>query len=226
MSLSVAALASVAVDGKWTFVSPQMKPVSGGPDFPSVRYSASAVVHKGKFVVTHGYHYDHAAHHPAWKSDAWTFDLSTRKWAKVHEGENSGAPSARYSASTVLFEGGLWMYGGDDGGHKYSMNNYVFNAHFTELWRLDLTTYQWRKAEYAGKLVPPKRALHGAAVVDGQMYVYGGLQHADTWRYNFATSKWKLLVPAPANTDTSATHPGAPRCSMRPPHPPRSARAS
>ena len=136
------------MEGAWSFVSPQIKPVAGGASYPSVRYSACSVAYDGQLVVTHGYHYNHDEKHPAWKSDAWSFGLSTNQWRKVHEGENAGAPSARYSGTCVLWEHALWMYGGDDGGHKYSMNNYVFGAHFSEMWRLDLRTFSWSKVEY------------------------------------------------------------------------------
>ena len=47
------------------------------------------------------------------------------------------------------------------------MNNYIFNAHFDELWRLDLRTYQWRKVEPRSGPRPPKRALHAAVEIMG-----------------------------------------------------------
>jgi len=53
---------------------------------------------------------------------------------------------------------------------------------------------------------PSKRALHAAVVVDKAMYVYGGLELADTWRYDFGPSTWTLVVAAPADGDE--THPG------------------
>ena len=94
----------------------------------------------------------------------------------MHPGESAGAPSARYSGSAVAFEHALWYFGGDDGGHKYSMNNYVFNAHFDELWRLDLRSYVWRRVG-EGKPAPPKRALHSAVTISGRMYVYSRRPH-------------------------------------------------
>ena len=193
------------MEGQWSLVSPQMKPVAGGAGYPSVRYSACAVANYGKLFVTHGYHYNHEDKHPAWKSDAWSFDMVTHQWKKVHDGEGAGAPSARYSTSCVLFDNALWMYGGDDGGHKYSMNNYVFGAHFSEMWRLDLRSFQWRMVEYVGA-APPKRALHAATVVKNSMYVYGGLELSDTWRFDFGTRKWHLLVATQTAQDPN--HPG------------------
>lgn len=192
----------------WTFASPQRTPVHGGRDFPSVRYSASAVEYRGELIVTHGYFYNHQVRHPGWQSNAWAFNFASRKWRKIHEGEQAGAPSARYSCSAVLYDNALYMYGGDDGGHKHSMFNYVFQAWFTELWRFDLRAYSWQQVRPKGK-IPPKRALHGAVAVGDSMYVYGGLELADTWRYDFIPQTWTLLVPPPADTDTKdGSHPG------------------
>jgi hypothetical protein len=134
----------------WSIASPQREPVTGGADYPSVRYSASSVMYNGEMIITHGYFYDHGNRHPAWQSNAWAFNIQQKTWRKIHEGERAGAPSARYCSSAVLFEHGLWLFGGDDGGHKTSMNNYIFNAHFDELWRLDLRSYQWRKVPTRG----------------------------------------------------------------------------
>ena len=188
----------------WSFVAQQRTPVHGGRDFPSVRYSASAVAYKGEMIVTHGYFYNHAIRHPAWQSNAWAFNFASRTWRKVHEGEGAGAPSARYSASAVLYDHALWMFGGDDGGHKKSMFNYIFQAWFDEMWRLDLRTYVWHKVRHE-----PLRQLLGAVVVGESMYLYGGLELADTWRYDFKSSTWQLLVPPPANTDVKDdSHPG------------------
>ena len=149
----------------WSIASPQREPVTGGVDYPSVRYSASSVMYNGEMIVTHGYFYDHGNRHPAWQSNAWAFNIKLQTWRKIHEGERAGAPSARYCSSAVLFEHGLWLFGGDDGGHKTSMNNYIFNAHFDELWRFDLRSYQWRKVEPRAGPRPPKRALHSAVEV-------------------------------------------------------------
>jgi hypothetical protein len=82
----------------------------------------------------------------------------------------------------------------------------VFGAHFSEMWRMDLRSYQWKKVEYVGEM-PVKRALHAAVVVQNSMYVYGGLELSDTWRFEFGTRKWYLLVSAPTSKDPN--HPGA-----------------
>lgn len=193
------------MQGAWSEVSPQLMPVAGGPEHPSVRYSACAVAYDNQLVVTHGYHYDHDARHPAWKSDAWSYNFDTNAWRKVHEGERDGAPSARYSGTCILWDHALWMYGGDDGGHKWRMHNYVFGAHFSEMWRLDLRTFKWRKVEYT-TAAPIKRALHAAAVVGNTMYVHGGLELSDTWRFDLPSRSWKELAVSQPVSDPN--HPG------------------
>ena len=114
---------STALAAAWSISSPQRLPVTGGADYPSVRYSASSVMYNGEMIITHGYFYDHGNHHPAWQSNAWAFNIKQQTWRKIHEGERAGSPSARYCSSAVLFEHGLWMFGGDDGGHKTSVGS-------------------------------------------------------------------------------------------------------
>lgn len=192
----------------WSFVAQQRTPVHGGRDFPSVRYSAAAVEYHGELITTHGYFYNHAIRHPAWQSNAWAFNFASQRWRKIHEGEQAGAPSARYSTSAVMYDDALWMFGGDDGGHKKSMFNYIFQSWFDELWRFDLRAYTWRHIAPANQ-APPKRALHSAVVIGDAMYVYGGLELADTWRYDFGPKTWTLIVPPPADTHTKdGSHPG------------------
>jgi N-acetylneuraminic acid mutarotase len=192
----------------WSFASPQKTPNHGGRDFPSVRYSASSVEYRGELIVTHGYFYNHAIRHPAWQSNAWAFNFGSRKWRKIHEGETAGAPSARYSCSAVLHDDALYLFGGDDGGHKKSMFNYIFQAWFNELWRFDLRGYTWQQVRPSGPK-PVKRALHGAVAIGDSMYVYGGLELADTWRYDFGPQSWSMVSAPPADTDTrDGSHPG------------------
>jgi len=192
----------------WSVVAPERTPVHGGRDYPSVRYSAAAVEYRGEIIITHGYFYNHAIRHPAWQSSAWAFNFGTKRWREIHGGEKEGAPSARYSCTAVLYDNALWMFGGDDGGHKHSMFNYVFQAWFNQMWRFDLRTYSWQQVRPNGA-PPVKRALHSAVTIGNSMYLYGGLELADTWRYDFASASWTLLVPPPADTDTKdGSHPG------------------
>ena len=81
-------------------------------------------------IISHGYFYDHQHREPAWQSSAWSFNVQKKRWRMVHEGESAGAPSARYSTSAVLYDHAMYMFGGDDGGHKTSMHNYIFKSWF------------------------------------------------------------------------------------------------
>ena len=105
------------------------------------------------------------------------------------------------AATTDHGNRGSWGVGLIHGPHSQ-----VFGAHFSEMWRMDLRSYQWKRVEYVGEM-PVKRALHVAVVVQNSMYVYGGIELSDTWRFEFGTRKWHLLVPAPTSKDPS--HPGA-----------------
>lgn len=181
--------------GRWDVIVPETKPVQGSRRHPSVRYSAAGVFHEGHMIISHGYFYDHQHREPAWQSSAWSFNVQKKRWRMVHEGESAGAPSARYSTSAVLYDHAMYMFGGDDGGHKTSMHNYIFKSWFDELWRLDLRSFVWERMSAPGGISPPKRALHSAVVVGNAMYIYGGLGRGDTWRYDFHSSRWTLLVP-------------------------------
>ncbi len=200
---------SAAADASWSLVSRQRK-VDGGPNHPTVRYSASSVEYRGELVVTHGYFYNHALRHPAWQSDAWAFNFASQKWRRLHAGEAEGAPSARYSCSGVIYQDALWLFGGDDGGHKRSMFNYIFGAWFDELWRFDLRTYAWQLVRTSGTETITKRALHSAVVIGDSMYVYGGLEKADLWRYDFRGSRWALLDRGPNEGNSPAPGPNHP----------------
>jgi len=181
----------------------------GDRSHPTVRYSSHAVFYEGQIIITHGYFYNHDISKPAWQSDAWAYTARSGMWRQVHRGEKDGAPSARYSGTAVLHKGGLYMYGGDDGGHKRSMNNYVFKAWNSELWRLDLGSYAWRSVTPAGgpSTLPPKRALHSAVVLGDAMYVYGGIDHSDTWSFDFATRSWRAIEKGSASKERRY-HPG------------------
>eukprot|EP00966_Prymnesium_polylepis_P209165 4845431-Prymnesium_polylepis.2 len=74
------------------------------------------------------------------------------------------------------------------------------------MWRLDLRTFAWKRVEYASA-APPKRALHAAVVLGTSMYVYGGLELSDTWRYDFPSRKWTMLVAAQTG-NKDPNHPG------------------
>lgn len=160
--------------GTWEVVDPQIEPAWGNSNHIGVRYSHAAVAHAGELVVSHGYFYNHKHHTPAWQSDTWRFDPAGVAWRRVHgawdEAAPAVSPSPRYSVSAVTYGDALLMFGGDDGGHLHSPTNYVFGAYFDELWVLDLVTHKWTPVpKPAGQAWPSKRALHGAALVNGRM---------------------------------------------------------
>ena len=175
-----------AIAGEWSVVSPQAEPVWGTPTHIGVRYSHVGVAHAGRMVVSHGYFYNHQQHKPAWQSDTWSFEPASGAWTKLHaawsEDKAGHGPSPRYSVSAVVYADTLLMFGGDDGGHLHSPMNYIFGAYSDELWLFDLRAHSWQLVpKPEGAAWPSKRALHGAALVNGRMHVYGGLGVSDHW---------------------------------------------
>lgn len=205
------------VTGRWETVDPQVEPPWGSDKHIGVRYSHAAVIWRGQMIISHGYFYNHKFHQPAWQSDTWACDLATMQWTRIHGPWNRdkpyASPSPRYSTSAVLDGSRMLMFGGDDGGHLKSPNNYVFNAHFDELWEFALGAHTWRLVpKAADALWPPKRALHGGAIVNGWMHIYGGLKRGDHWAYELSTGRWVEVHGATSSASpvmaSEATHPG------------------
>lgn len=203
------------LQGAWVEVAPQTEPVQGTSDHISVRYSHAGVAWHGSMFVSHGYFYNHKRHRPAWQSDTWRFDLRALKWERVHRAwtgdGDASTPSPRYSTSAVIDapRGRMLMFGGDDGGHRESPNNYIFGAHFDELWAFDLERHAWsRTYKPPGAAWPAKRALHGAAIANGRMHVYGGLGISDHWAYELESGAWLKVAATSAESASDSAGEG------------------
>jgi hypothetical protein len=66
-------------------------------------------------------------------------------------------PSPRFGHSAVAHGGGLWVFGGRDGGRYHS-----------DVWRFDVTTTAWRLMDVAG---PAPRRAHTATLLGDAMVV-------------------------------------------------------
>ena len=92
---------------RWSVVAPERQPVHGGRDYPSVRYSAMAVAYKGELIMTHGYFYNHAIRHPAWKSDAYALEIDGHRpivdlWARARSAWSSVREADAVDGDTLL----------------------------------------------------------------------------------------------------------------------------
>lgn len=186
--------AAANIHGRWATVGEQKTipdPFAKGISQLSVRYSHTAAVFEDQMIVTHGYFYNRNAKpsQPAWLHDTWSFSFKSGRWSILHDGKK-GAPSPRYGHSTFMHDGGMYIFGGDDGDHKASPTNYR-SHHFNDVWRFDMAARTWQEIKpAAGSPVPAPRSLHGSGLVGNSFVVYGGLGHNDTWSFDLSTATW------------------------------------
>ena len=187
--------------GVWQQVGEQKSipdPYARGISQPSVRYSHSAVVWKDSMIVTHGYFYNRNVKPsaPAWLHDTWSFSFKTHRWTIMNEGKGL-APSPRYGHSAFVYEGSMYLFGGDDGDHRASPTNYR-SHHFVDLWRFDLSKMTWSEVKEVTGPKPPPRSLHASALIGDKFVVYAGLSLNDTRELGLTWMGIRgILVPLP-----------------------------
>jgi hypothetical protein len=111
---------------------------------------------------------------PCPQGDLWAFDPAARIWTELTPAER---PAARSNPALIRDDvsGRIWL-----------MDGLTEAGYAAELWSLDLTgdTPLWSRAAQ-GALVPAPRASHDAAVLDGDVYLFGGFADAgplaDLW---------------------------------------------
>ena len=143
-------------------------------------------------------------------------------------------PPALNSHSMVAYGGFLYLFGGfshdvskvgawtqcdeDDAGCKY----------YNQMWSFDVNKMIWRdiiannkEGETGLAAVPPARARHAAAVVNGGMIVFGGVtavgKAGDTWRFDMKAQIWDKMDVSeddPKISFGNTFHPG-PRSEMQ-----------
>ena len=71
---------------------------------------------------------------------------------------------------------------------------------FNDLWHFSSTTFDWNevKLNRSGTLIPPPRCSHAAAVVDSEMFVFGGHNNSDMcfkelWKFSMVQGTWSLV---------------------------------
>lgn len=115
-----------------------------------------------------------------------------------------GAPSRRCRHTMVLFQGSLFVYGGEL--EEWSRGAVGPNEDEARtVWRLDLTAQPltWQRIVCRGAVLPLRRN-HSVVVWQGQMVVFGGetmekLQElGDVWSFDLLHHTWRQLAPTPA----------------------------
>ena len=67
-----------------------------------------------------------------------------------------------------------------------------------DLWHFSLTTSYWKEVKYLGTLIPSPRYNHAAAVVDSEMFVFGGHNNSDVcfeelWKFSMIQGTWSIV---------------------------------
>ncbi|KAL4428261.1 hypothetical protein ABPG75_002350 [Micractinium tetrahymenae] len=114
-----------------------------------------------------------------------------------------GKPAKRARHTMVLFQGALYIYGGEL--EERSSTGLEPNADEARtVWRLDLSAQPltWQRI-YCRGAVPAQRRNHSAAVWQSQMVVYGGetmenmRDIGDVFSFDLMHHKWRQLAPSP-----------------------------
>eukprot|EP01111_Echinosteliopsis_oligospora_P012598 TRINITY_DN4332_c0_g1_i1.p1 TRINITY_DN4332_c0_g1~~TRINITY_DN4332_c0_g1_i1.p1 ORF type:complete len:487 (-),score=123.19 TRINITY_DN4332_c0_g1_i1:76-1317(-) len=159
-------------EGKWSEVA-----TTGAK--PLARYGHKAVAYDNKMLVFGG----HASH--TYLNDLLELDLDTMVWKKL---ETVGTPpSPRWQFSLVIYRGNLVVFGGCDS-----------SAFSNEMYMYDVENRYWRHVKIDAYCIPPApRLMHGAAVINDKMLVYGGQCvdsiKNDVFEFDFDTVAWNYI---------------------------------
>lgn len=142
------------------------------------------VRHNGKLILFGGFSDD------LFSDETYILDIKHLHWKRMN---TETKPSARKGHSAGVFEGSMYVFGGTDG--LKSLN---------DLWKLDLTSLNWRKIEQLGDK-PSPRERHTATFVGSRMVIYGGCAventhcFSDYFVFDSDLSKWVNSDPSPRN---------------------------
>jgi hypothetical protein len=141
-----------------------VRPRAGTP-WPGARgYHSACASACGRQLVIFGGIQDGAA-----CAQLAVLDTGSQTWTlPAPEGD---APCARFGHSATVFDGGMWVVGGSNGGDLLRSGEDL-----TDIWRLDLTALTWARMETANE--PPFPATlgrcHSAVLVGHKLLLFGG----------------------------------------------------
>ena len=183
---------TVSIDGQ---VIKNADPISLDKVLLSTGYSADGVGHD--FLASAHAYFDEISvvelsmcdDGPCVSSEVGTAEMGVAKyveemeWEKV-ETEGSTAPPARYGHSSVTYDGGMLIFGGE-------RSSYAFN----DVWWFSFEHQIWHYLAPKSATAPPPRFDHAAAIVDGHMYISGGRSGtgevlSDMWVMDLESRVW------------------------------------
>ncbi|GFR48646.1 hypothetical protein Agub_g10599 [Astrephomene gubernaculifera] len=171
-------------------------------DPPGPRVSASFVPYitpRGSFVFLFGGEYaDVATDKVHVYKDLFRFDVDKRRWARI---DSPNGPPPRSAHQAVVVKNTMLVFGGE-----FTSPNQERFHHYKDLWRLDLTTWEWDCLPSKGG--PSARSGHRMVLqpLKNRLLLFGGFYdtgrdvkyYNDLWELNLETMKWTSLGVGPA----------------------------
>ncbi|GLI65322.1 hypothetical protein VaNZ11_008865 [Volvox africanus] len=176
--------------------------VTADCDPPGPRVNASFVPYitpRGSYVLMFGGEYvDVATDKTHVYKDLYRFDTDKRRWSRV---DAPNGPPPRSAHQAVVVKNTMLLFGGE-----FTSPNQERFHHYKDLWRLDLTTWEWDCLSTKGG--PSARSGHRMAVqpLRNRVLLFGGFYdtgrdvkyYNDLWELNLETMKWTSLGGGPA----------------------------
>lgn len=158
----------------WSQLSP-----SGS--LPSARFGHSAVTYGGKIYIFGG-----QLSGGSKVNDLWVYDIAGNSWAELSP--SGSLPTARGFHGSSLYNGKMYVFGGDDG-TAYARN---------DLWVYDIAGNSWAQLSPSG--TPPGRFGTLMVPYGGKLYLFGGVvggdKENDLWVYDISGNSWTELSPS------------------------------
>ncbi|GIL55654.1 hypothetical protein Vafri_11205 [Volvox africanus] len=176
--------------------------VTADCDPPGPRVNASFVPYitpRGSHVIMFGGEYvDVATDKTHVYKDLYRFDTDKRRWSRV---DAPNGPPPRSAHQAVVVKNTMLLFGGE-----FTSPNQERFHHYKDLWRLDLTTWEWDCLPTKGG--PSARSGHrmGLQPLRNRVLLFGGFYdtgrevkyYNDLWELNLETMKWTSLGAGPA----------------------------
>ncbi|GAX74960.1 hypothetical protein CEUSTIGMA_g2406.t1 [Chlamydomonas eustigma] len=127
-------------------------------------------------------------------NDLYRFNCDKEKWTKVLA---PNCPTPRCAHQAVVHKSVMYLFGGE-----FTSPNQERFHHYKELWRLDMSTWEWDHIPQKGGSCPTARSGHRMVVHKGRAILFGGFYdngkevryYNDLWVLTLDDSKWS--VPA------------------------------
>ncbi|CAL8464640.1 g4175 [Coccomyxa elongata] len=142
------------------------KDASQKPTLPRSGHVAAALPGwHGHDVIMFGGYVEDADMKREAANDAWIYSLSKGAWSSVTYAPGD-VPRVRLAAQAVVVDRHLWLIAGWDPGHKRDGGEIL-----SDLWRLNLSTYQWTQIKPQGEELPAISRFQAVAL-GSKIYIH------------------------------------------------------